>query len=103
MDDNIKDALKDPEHPNQQAMVSLLANHLGMTGGLQKGMRITKAMWDEAAASAPWMDKTLARFTSVDPQTGDRTLIAPLSGVVLTPDQMHSMVDLAHQKLAHMQ
>src|SRR5271167_3252462 len=38
---------------NQQAMLSLLTNHIGMTLGAQKGARITQQILDEAQKSAP--------------------------------------------------
>lgn len=95
MDENATDAM----NGNQQAMLSLVANHIGMTLGAQKGARITRAVWDEAMQSAPWLDTKIARFFSVDPATGDRTLLQPLSGVVLTPDQIKQMTQLAHQKV----
>ena len=95
MDENATDAL----NGNQQAMLSLVANHIGMTLGAQKGARITRAVWDEAMQSAQWLDTKIARFFHVDPQTGDRTLLEPLSGVVLTPDQIKQMTQLAHQKV----
>lgn len=74
---------------DQQAMLSLVANHIGMTLGAQKGARITRAVWDEATSSAPWLEKLEAKFDSR----------GYLSGVKLTPDQMKQMVDLADQKV----
>jgi hypothetical protein len=73
---------------DQQAMLSLVANHIGMTLGAQKGARITRAVWDEATSSAPWMAKLEAKFDNR----------GYLSGVTLTPDQMRQMVDLADEK-----
>jgi hypothetical protein len=75
---------------DQQAMLSLLSNHVGMTLGLQKGARITKAFYEEAQQSAPWLQRVGARFD-------DRGY---LSGVVLAPDQMSQMVELGKQKEA---
>jgi hypothetical protein len=60
-----------------------------MTLGAQKGARITRAVWDEATESAPWMGRVAARW-SPD---------GYLMGVVLTPDQMHQMVHLGHEKV----
>jgi len=94
MIDNEKPALAG----NQQAMINILANHMGMTQGLQKGSRINQAMWDEATASAPWIDRVLSRFTKVDPQTGERVITGPLSGITLTPDQIKQMVDLGQDR-----
>ena len=83
---------------NQQAMMNIVANHIGMTLGAQKGSRITRAVWDEAVASAPWLDQKLSHFFVTDPNTGDKILVAPMSGVTLTSDQMKQMVGLAHDK-----
>jgi hypothetical protein len=74
---------------DQQAMLSLVANHIGMTLGAQKGARITRAVWDEATASTPWLAKLEAKFDSR----------GYLSGVTLAPDQMRQMVELADQKV----
>ena len=78
-------AIKDHD---QQAMLNLLANHLGMTMGLQKGARITKDLYQEAAHSTPWLQKVGAQFDKDD----------YLSGVTLNPNQMRQMVDLAQSR-----
>lgn len=72
--------------PNQQAQLAILANHIAMTTH-QPGaaMRPTKALFDEAAAAQPWMQKIEKRFDS------DGYLV----GVVLSPQQVQQMVDLA--------
>jgi hypothetical protein len=85
MDRNLTNAL----HNDQQAMLSLVANHIGMTLGGQKGARINQAVWNEAVQSAPWLERAKARFDS-------RGL---LSGVTLAPEQMRQMVQLAHEKV----
>lgn len=85
MDKNLIDANKG----DQQAMLSLVANHIGMTLGAQKGARITRAAFDEAVQSAPWLDKVGAKW-SAD---------GYLSGVTLTPEQMQQMVRLAREKV----
>ena len=84
---------------NQQAGLSLLANHLGMTQGFQKGARITQAVMEEATASRPWLEGMLTKIFRRDPQTGDYVVDNPnpLGGIVLTPDQARQMVDLADQ------
>ena len=64
---------------DQQAMLNLLANHLGMTMGLQKGARITRDLYQEAAQSTPWLDKIGAKFDSR----------GYLSGVTLNPTPSH--------------
>lgn len=70
---------------DQQAMLNLLTNHLGMTMGMQKGARITQAILNEAQNSTPWLAGVKAKFDSR----------GYLSGLTLTPDQMKSMMDLA--------
>jgi len=69
---------------DQQAMVSLVANHIGMTLGAQKGARINQAVWNEAVQSAPWLQRATARFGKD----------GYLSGVTLAPDQIRQMVEL---------
>lgn len=84
MRQNYQDGL----HGDQQAMLSLLANHLGMTMGLQKGARINQAMIQEAQQSLPWLQGLRAK---VD-QDGY------LSGVTLSPAQMKQMLDLGENR-----
>lgn len=84
MDRNLTDALAG----DQQAMLSLVANHIGMTLGAQKGSRINKAVWEEAIQSTPWLQRMGAKFNSN----------GYLSGVTLAPEQMRQMVKLAHEK-----
>jgi hypothetical protein len=86
MNQNLKPAMAG----DQQAMLSLLTNHIGMTLGLQKGARITQSILEEAQKSAPWLQALSAK---VGPD-------GYLSGVTLTPQQMNSMVDLAKNRLA---
>lgn len=83
MHKNLADGLKG----NQQAMLSLVANHIGMTLGAQKGARINQAVWNEAVESAPWLAKAEAKW---GPE-------GYLSGVTLTPEQMKQMVELADE------
>lgn len=75
-------------HGDQQAMLSLLANHLGMTMGLQKGARLNQAIINEAERSRPWLEGIQAKFD-------DRGY---LTGVVLSPQQMRQMVELGVQR-----
>jgi len=82
-------ALPDAQKGDQQAMLNLLANHIGMTMGLQKGSRITQAIYEEASQSAPWLSRVEAHFD-------DRGY---LTGVVLTPEQMQQMIKLAQVRL----
>jgi len=72
---------------DQQAMLSLLTDHIGMTLGMQKGARITKDILTEATQSQPWLAKIRAKFD-------DRGY---LSGVTLGPDQMRQMLDLGYE------
>lgn len=81
---NLADGLKG----NQQAMLSLLANHLGMTMGVQKGARLNQAIIAEAQNSQPWLQGMEARFD-------DRGY---LTGVTLSPAQMEQMVGLGEQR-----
>lgn len=84
---NYEDAIRNHD---QQAMLSLLANHLGMTMGLQKGARMTKDIIQEAERSRPWLQGMKANF-SPD---------GVLSGVALTPEQMRQMVNLGRERFA---
>jgi hypothetical protein len=90
MDQNVADIAEAQKSgkQNQQAMMSLLANHIGMTSGAQPKMRMSKAQWDEAKDSVPLLDRIEAKF--------DKD--GYLSGVVLTNEQVNQMVELAHQK-----
>ena len=83
MEHNLETALRG----DQQAMVSLVANHIGMTLGAQKGARINQAVWNEAIASRPWLQGAEAKFDS-------RGL---LTGVTLSLQQMQQMIDLAKE------
>lgn len=83
---------------DQQAMLSLVANHIGMTLGAQRGARITRAVWDEAMESAPWLDVKLSRFFHQD-ANGDYIFDGWKEGVTLTPEQIDQMVDLARDKV----
>lgn len=91
MDKNLIDLVQTTQegHPNQQAALSLVANHIGMTLGLQKGARITKAVWDEAQMSAPWLSRVGARWSSD----------GYLTGLNITPEQGKQMVQLAHERV----
>jgi len=73
---------------DQQAQLSLLANHLGMTMGLQKGARLNQAIISEAQKSRPWLQGLKAKFD----QDGY------LTGVTLSPQQMQQMVSLGEDR-----
>lgn len=84
---NYEDAVKNHD---QQAMLSLLANHLGMTMGLQKGARLNQAIISEAQKSQPWLSGLKAKFSKD----------GYLTGVTLSPQQMQSMVNLGRERFA---
>jgi hypothetical protein len=84
----MSDALPDALAGDQQAMLNLLSNHLGMTMGLQKGARMNQALIEEAMKSTPWLQGMQAKFDGR----------GYLSGVTLTPQQMQSMVKLAQDR-----
>jgi hypothetical protein len=86
-------ALPDALAGDQQAMLNLLANHLGMTMGLQKGARMNHALIEEAMKSTPWLQGMQAKFDSR----------GFLSGVTLTPQQMNSMGPLVGEKPCYQQ
>lgn len=85
--DRMEQAYSKALHGDQQAMLSLLTDHIGMTLGLQKGARITKDILNEAQQSQPWLAALKARFD-------DRGY---LSGATLGPDQMRQMLDLGYE------
>jgi hypothetical protein len=87
MTKNYEDAVKNND---QQAMLSLLANHLGMTMGLQKGARLNKDIIQEAIHSRPWLQGIGSKF--------DKD--GYLSGVTLTQPQMQQMVNLGRERFA---
>jgi hypothetical protein len=85
MSQNYLDGVKNHD---QQAMLSLLANHLGMTLGGQKGARLNQSIIDEAVKSRPWLQGITSKVDSN----------GLLTGVTLTPQQMKQMVDLGHDR-----
>jgi hypothetical protein len=92
MHKNLEEGLKG----NQQAMLSLVANHIGMTLGAQKGARINQAVWNEAVQSAPLVKAWMAKMYHQD-NNGDYIFDGFKSGVNLTADQMKQMVQLADE------
>jgi hypothetical protein len=90
------DALPRALAGDQQAMINLLYNHIGMTTGLQKGARITRDIIEEARTSAQWMATLLARIG-----IGNGFEMSPelLRGVVIPPETMENMVSLAENRL----
>lgn len=91
MDQNLQDIAEAQARgeANQQAMLSMVANHIGMTSGAQPRMRMSKAQWDEAVQSTPYLDRVEAHFDDK----------GYLKGVVLTNEQANQMVQLAHEKV----
>jgi hypothetical protein len=87
MDSSYKDAMRDPG--NQQAQLNLLANHLGMTMGLQPGARMNVAIINEAKQSG-YLDERIEAHFGPD---------GYMTGVVLTPRQMGQMMTLAQSRL----
>ena len=85
MTESYEKAIKDHD---QQAMLNLLANHLGMTMGLQKGARLTKDIIQEAKQSQPWLQGMESKF--------DKD--GYLAGVTLSPNQMRQMVNLGQER-----
>ena len=82
---------------NQQAMVSLLMNHIGMTLGAQKGTHVSKATINDAERSAPWLETKLSSIGHRD-MNGDFIYDGPKGGTNLTGQQVGQMVDLARQR-----
>ena len=75
---------------DQQAMFAILSNHIAMTlQQPQVSARPTKAMFDEAASSLPWMANIQKKFDSN----------GYLLGVTLSPEQIDQMTGLAHDKV----
>lgn len=72
------------KNKDQQAMLSIVANHIGMTLGAQKGARINQAVWNEATESAPLLQNVEKKWDSD----------GYLQGVTLSPQQVDQMVEL---------
>jgi hypothetical protein len=85
MAQNAEDALRG----NQQAGLSLLSNHIGMTMGLVKGARINKEIYQNAEQSQPWLQGIKAHFSKD----------GYLDGTALSPGQISNMMDLAPGRL----
>jgi hypothetical protein len=91
----MQEALPKALKGDQQAMINLLYNHIGMTTGLQKGGRITQPIIDEAQNSAPVVATLLKRIG-----VGNEFEMSPtlLRGVVIDPQTMHNMIGLAEDR-----
>lgn len=94
MHKNLADVLKG----DQQAMISMVANHIGMTLGAQKGARINQAVWNEAVRSAPWIEVVKSQWFHED-ANGDLVFDGYKTGVTLTAEQARQMVRLADEKV----
>lgn len=93
------ESAKEAHSGNQQAMLALLASHLGMTMGAQKGTRISQAQFNEAIHSAPWSQTIVAKwFHPAEDGSGDMIFDGYKSGVTLTPQQIEQMVMLGKQR-----
>jgi soluble cytochrome b562 len=77
---------------DQQAMIAILTDHAGGTTKLAGG-RLTKPIMDELQNSMPFLEGAQKRW-SVDPDTG----IKYLTGVVLSPDQVDKMLNVANNR-----
>ena len=94
MQQNLQEAL----NGNQQAMVSLLFNHIGMTAGAVPGTRMARATVEEAMHSTPWLSGIVAKWFHQD-ETGDYIFDGLKGGINLTKPQMEQMVDLAKNRV----
>jgi hypothetical protein len=71
------------------AQVGILANYLKtVVGGQGTGLRITKAEWDAAAKTRPWMTGIQATFSPAGIMTG----------AAIAPSQVDQMIQEVHQK-----
>lgn len=90
MRENMRDALSNPT--NQQAMLAILYDHIGMTLGEVKGARPNRAAVEEAEKSGNFTGRLAARFDKE----------GYVTGVVLTPQQMQQMVALGESRRPQM-
>jgi hypothetical protein len=71
------------------AQVGILANYLKtVVGGQGTGLRITKAEWDAAAKTRPWITGIQATFSPAGIMTG----------AAIAPSQVDQMIQEVHQK-----
>lgn len=95
MQENYQDALKG----NQQAQVSMLFNHIGMTSGAVPGSRQSRATIEEAEKSTPWVKGMIAKWFHQD-ENGDYVFDGLKGGINLNQQQMDQMIELAGQRVA---
>lgn len=98
MEQNYKAATQ-PGPAQQQAMVSLLFNHIGMTSGAVPGSRQSRATIEEAEKSTPWIQGMIAKWFHYDAADDKYVFDGLKGGVNLTKDQMDQMVDLARNRV----
>lgn len=94
MQRNYQEALKG----NQQAQVSMLMQHIGMTAGTVPGSRMARATIEEAEQSTPWIAHTIAKWFHQD-AAGDYIFDGPKGGVNLTKPQMEQMLSLGKERV----
>ena len=82
---------------NQQAMVALLGQHIGMTTPV--GGRVSRASYEEAEQSASKVGLAIAKFFHYDKDTDQYVFDGWKGGINLTPDQMNNMVKLAQDRV----
>ncbi len=85
-DERFKVMTKNAAENSPQADLSLIANHVGMTLGLQKGARVTQAYLQEAQHARPISGDLQVMWDKVT------------NGELLTPDQRKEMVSLAGER-----
>jgi hypothetical protein len=89
MRENYRDAL----NGDQQAMVSLLMNHVGMTLGAQKGAHLTRDSIREAERSRGLISGA-SSILNFDADGNLRWDDPVRAGITLTPEQMRQMLNL---------
>jgi len=95
MQQNYQDYLKTG---SQQAQVSMLFNHMGMTSGAVPGSRMSRAAVEEAQESASRIGLTVNKWFHQDAD-GDYTFDGPKGGINLTKPQMEQMLELGKQRI----
>lgn len=83
---------------NQQAQVSMLMQHIGMTAGTVPGAHQSRANIEEAEQSTPWISHYVNKWFHQD-ATGDYIFDGPKGGINLTKPQMEQMLSLAKERV----
>lgn len=94
MQQNYAEALKG----NQQAQVSMLMQHIGMTAGTVPGARQSRANIEEAEESTPWIAHYINKWFHQD-ANGDYVFDGPKGGINLTKPQMEQMLSLGKERV----